>query len=65
MFTIEVNSEYNFYTYWDSDWYIGDAIKYRMFDNYRELEWFMNNKYYKEYFKKLVLLLTKKVLKIL
>jgi len=60
MFTIEINNEYNFYTYWDSYWYIGSATKYRMFNNYRELEWFMNNKDYKEYFKKLVLLLTGK-----
>lgn len=54
--TIEVDGNYEFYGYWWSFWHIGNATKRRLFDKYRELEYYLESDY-KEYFKKLVLLL--------
>src|SRR5690606_35803456 len=57
MLTIEINGAYEFYTYWWSYWHVGSATKRRLFDKFREVEYFVNNEYYRDYFKKLILLL--------
>jgi hypothetical protein len=59
MLTIEVNSEYEFYNYWWSFWTVGNATKRRLFDGFREIEYFIESDQ-KEYFKKLVLQLLDK-----
>lgn len=60
--TIEVDDNYEFYNYWWSYWNIIGATKRRLFDKFRELEYYMYSDF-KEYFKKLVLLLLYKDLK--
>jgi hypothetical protein len=57
--TIEVNGQYEFYNYWWSLWNVTNSTKRRLFDNYRELEYFIYSEQ-KEYFKKLVLKLCDK-----
>jgi hypothetical protein len=57
MLTIEVNDDYEFYSYWWSYWHVGKATKRRLFDKFREVEYFVNHEFYREYFKKLVYLL--------
>lgn len=59
MLTIEVNRKYEFYMYWESFWTIGNAEKRKLFIQFRELEFFIYSEF-SEYFKKLILLLTKK-----
>lgn len=54
--TIEVDGRFEFYNYWWSFWHVGKATKRRLFDKYRELEYYLESDY-KEYFKKLLLLL--------
>lgn len=60
LLTIEVNGQYDFYGYWWSYWYVGDAHKRCLIDNYRELEYYIYNTDYSDYLKKLILELTKK-----
>lgn len=55
LLTIEVNGVYNFYGYWWSYWYVGDANKRCLIDNYRELEYYIYNTDYAIYLKKLIL----------
>ncbi|WP_336964095.1 DUF262 domain-containing protein [Chryseobacterium contaminans] len=55
LLTIEVNGFYNFYGYWWSYWYVGDANKRCLIDNYRELEYYIYNTEYSPYLKKLIL----------
>jgi len=54
--TISVNNEYKFYNYWWSFWHIAKSTKRRLFDKFRELEYYLDSEY-KEYFKNLVLML--------
>lgn len=56
MLTIEVNGNYEFYNYWWSYWHLVGATKRRLFDKFRELEYYIYSDF-KEYFKKLILLL--------
>lgn len=60
--TIEVDTKYEFYNYWWSYWNIIGATKRRLFDKFREMEYFIYSDY-REYFKKLVLELVEKDLK--
>jgi hypothetical protein len=60
--TIEVDAKYEFYNYWWSYWNIIGATKRRLFDKFREMEYFIYSDY-REYFKKLVLELVEKDLK--
>ncbi len=53
--TIEDNGKYEYYNYWWSFWYVGNANKRCLIDRDGELEFFMLNQNYKLYFKKLVL----------
>ncbi len=55
MLTIEVNGAYDFYTYWWSYWHVGNSNKRRLFDKFREIEYFIGHTNYREYFKKLIL----------
>lgn len=57
MLTIEVNGIYQYYNYWWSYWYAGDAEKRKLFPLYREIEYFIGLEDFKMYFKKLVTLL--------
>ena len=59
--TIEVNGIYEFYNYWWSYWNIMGATKRKLFERFRELEYYIYSDQ-KEYFKKLVLLLVSKSL---
>ena len=52
----------NFYNYWWSYWNIIGATKRRLFDKFRELEYFIYSDH-REYFKKLVIELVEKDLK--
>ncbi|GAA4292611.1 DUF262 domain-containing protein [Aestuariibaculum suncheonense] len=58
--TIDVKGKYEFYTYWWSYWHIGNANKRRLFDKFREIEYFINNFEHRDYFKKFVLKLIDK-----
>ncbi|MFA9192541.1 hypothetical protein AAGV28_14280, partial [Flavobacterium sp. FZUC8N2.13] len=58
LLTIEVGGNYNFYGYWWSYWYVGDANKRCLIDNYRELEYYIYNTEYSVYMKKLIIQLT-------
>lgn len=58
LLTIEVDGIYNFYGYWWSYWYVGDANKRCLIDNYRELEYYIYNTEYSDYMKKLIVQLT-------
>lgn len=60
--TIESNENYEFYNYWWSYWNIAGATKRRLFDKFRELEYYIYSDF-KEYFKKIVILLINKDLK--
>ncbi len=62
MLTIEVDGEYCFYDYWWSFWNVVNATKRKLFDKYRELEYFIYSEQ-REYFKKLIIQLTEKDLK--
>lgn len=59
MLTIDVNGEFEFYNYWWSFWNVINATKRRLFDKYREIEYYIYSEY-KEYFKKLVIELCSK-----
>lgn len=59
MLTIEVDGEFEFYNYWWSFWIVGNATKRRLFDSFREIEYFIYSDQ-KEYFKKLILKLIDK-----
>lgn len=65
LLTIELNGNYNFYDYWWSYWYVGDATKRCLIENFRELEYYIYNTDYRGYFKKLVNKLTNCDLEIL
>lgn len=54
MLTIEVKGKYEYYDYWWSYWYAGEAEKRKLFPLYREIEFFINNEDSNEYFRKLV-----------
>ncbi|MEY8517652.1 DUF262 domain-containing protein [Lachnospiraceae bacterium 29-84] len=54
MLTIEVNGKYQYYNYWWSYWYAGEADKRKLFPSYREIEYFIGLNEFKAYFKKLV-----------
>ena len=62
MLTIEVKGSYEFYSYWWSYWHLVGGNKRRLFDKFRELEYYIYSDC-REYFKKLVLLLLSKDLK--
>lgn len=62
LLSIEVSGNYDFYCYWWSYWHIASATKRRLFDRFRELEYFIYSDW-REYFKKLVLELCNKDLK--
>jgi len=62
LLTIEVGGNYEFYNYWWSYWNIMGATKRRLFERFRELEYYIYSDQ-KEYFKKLILLLVSKSLK--
>jgi hypothetical protein len=52
--TIEVDGKYEFYNYWWSFWNVANAAKRRLFEKFRELEYYIYSDY-KIYFKRLVL----------
>ena len=54
------DGKYEFYGYWWSYWYVGDANKRCLIDNFRELEYYMYYTEYDIYLKKLILELTQK-----
>lgn len=58
LLTIEIDGQYNFYGYWWSYWYVGDANKRCLIENYRELEYYIYNTEYSDYLKMLILKLT-------
>ncbi len=53
LLTIEVNSEYNFYDYWQSYWYLEGMNKRKLIDNYRDIEYLLHSSY-SDFFKKLI-----------
>lgn len=55
LLTIEVNGDYEFYSYWWSYWHIAKSTKRRLLDRFREVEYCINHEYFREYFKKFVL----------
>lgn len=60
--TIQVSGVYAFYCYWYSYWYLGRATKRKLFNKFRELEYYIYCEH-KDYFKNLVLQLIGKDLK--
>lgn len=54
MLTIEVDGKYQYYNYWWSYWYAGDAEKRKLFPLFREIEYFIGLNEFKPYFKKLI-----------
>lgn len=60
MLTIEINGKYQYYNYWWSYWYAGEADKRKLFSSYREIEYFIGLNEFKLYFKKLVIQLISK-----
>lgn len=62
LLTINISGSYDFYCYWWSHWHIENATKRRLFDKFRELEYYIYCEY-REYFKELVISLTKSDLK--
>ena len=60
MLTIEADGKYQYYNYWCSYWYAGEADKRKLFPSFREIEYFIGLKDFKEYFKKLVIQLIAK-----
>ncbi|MCU0436005.1 MAG: DUF262 domain-containing protein [Bacteroidia bacterium] len=59
LLSIEVSGNYDFYCYWWSYWHIAGATKRRLFDRFRELEYFIYSDL-RDYFKKLVIELCNK-----
>jgi len=57
--TIGINGNYEFYNYWWSYWHTVGATKRRLFDRFRELEYFIYCDQ-REYFKKLIIKLIDK-----
>jgi hypothetical protein len=55
MLTISLDGKYRFYEYWVSYWYAGEADKYKLFSNFREIEYFISRNDFKGYFKELIL----------
>ena len=60
MLTIEINGKYQYYNYWWSYWYAGEADKRKLFSSYREIEYFIGLNEFKAYFKKLIIQLISK-----
>ena len=60
MLTMEIDGKYQYYNYWWSYWYAGEADKRKLFPSYREIEYFIGLKEFKPYFKKLVIQLISK-----
>lgn len=58
MLTISLNGKYRFYEYWYSYWNAGEADKFKLFSNFREIEFFIGKNDYNGYFRELVLKLT-------
>ncbi|MBL1223283.1 DUF262 domain-containing protein [Chryseobacterium sp. L7] len=54
LLTIEINNEYLFYDYWSSYWYVGDANKRCLLENFRELEYYVYYTDHDVYLKKLI-----------
>ncbi|MHA3786845.1 DUF262 domain-containing protein [Flavobacterium hauense] len=54
LLTINHNDKYDFYDYWSSYWYVGDAAKRCLLENYRELEYYIYYTDQKIYLKKLI-----------
>lgn len=59
MLTIDVDGEFEFYSYWWSYWNVANATKRKLFGQFRELEYYMYSEQ-SEYFKKLILKLIHK-----
>lgn len=59
MLTIDVDGEFEFYSYWWSYWNVANATKRKLFGQFRELEYYMYSEQ-NEYFKKLILKLIHK-----
>lgn len=57
LLTIEVDGKYQFYNYWWSYWYAGNAEKRKLLSVYREIEYIIGKADSCKYFRKLVLLL--------
>ncbi len=53
LLTIEVDSDYNFYDYWQSYWYLEGMNKRKLIDSYRDIEYLLHSNY-SEFFKKLI-----------
>ncbi len=60
LLTISVNGKYEFYHYWSSFWNVIESDKRRLIDTYREIEYLIYSEDFKEYFKKLILVLRDK-----
>lgn len=60
LLAMEVDGKYQYYNYWWSYWYAGEADKRKLFPSYREIEYFIGLKEFKPYFKKLVIQLISK-----
>lgn len=58
MLTISLHGKYRFYEYWYSYWNAGEADKFKLFSNFREIEYFIGKNDYNGYFKELALKLT-------
>jgi hypothetical protein len=54
LLTIEIDGNYNFYDYWWSYWYVGDATKRCLIENFRELEYIIYNTDFRNFIKALV-----------
>ncbi len=59
LLTIEHNGKYEYYNYWWSYWYVGEANKRCLIDKFREIEYCIAHEDCKEYLKKLILRLSK------
>lgn len=62
LLSIEVDNNYNFYDYWWSYWYIGDATKRCLIENFREVEYIIYNTDFKSFIKSLILKLKYKTI---
>lgn len=58
MLSISLDGKYRFYEYWWSYWNAGEADKYKLFSNFREIEYFIGRNDFNGYFKSLILKLT-------
>ncbi len=56
----EYNGQYKFYEYWWSRWSAKQIVKRKLFAQFREVEYFIEQQNYNPYFKNLVLLLCEK-----